>query len=125
MTVAFQGVMWEQGVDRPGSDLANFDLDKDDPALCQEACFLNPECKAWTYVHRGIQGAQPRCWLKNAIPEAVPNDCCISGTQASLEPPDDNPEPANVQGITRTHNQVRQNLNKGAFGNSYASRDRC
>lgn len=71
---------WEFSVDRPGSDLsAGQDLVRDDPALCATACAANGSCRAWTYVKPGVQGPNPRCWLKNAVPGARANDCCVSG----------------------------------------------
>ena len=71
----------EQGVDMPGADYRNFDLPKADPALCMNACMSDPACKAWTYVKPGFQGPNPRCWLKNAIPNRVQNTCCVSGVK--------------------------------------------
>ena len=74
-----QGNM-EVGIDRPGQDFQNFDLSSADPALCESACSLNQNCRAWTYVKPNtIQGPNPRCWLKTGIPNPVSNTCCISG----------------------------------------------
>ena len=67
--------------DRPGSDLASFDLTADDPLLCLKACAAEPACKAWTYVKPGVRGTAPRCWLKSAIPPKSSNDCCASGVK--------------------------------------------
>ncbi len=69
----------EQGVDRPGNDLHDFDLLSADPELCKAACAGHADCAAWTYVHPGVQGESARCWLKNPAPEAVADPCCISG----------------------------------------------
>ncbi len=74
-----QSGTYEENTDRPGMDLSNFDLSSPEPLLCQKACNDEPGCKAWTYVKPGIQGPNARCWLKDGIPDAYSNDCCISG----------------------------------------------
>jgi hypothetical protein len=80
----------EHNIDRPGADYNEPDLLRADPKLCQDACTLDPECKAWTYAAPncpGITGPKAHCWLKNAVPKAVPNKCCTSGTKPVLIPP--------------------------------------
>ena len=72
----------EDGIDRPGSDFRSLDLATADPALCQAECAGENRCIAWTFVKPGIQGEQARCWLKTPAPQAVENDCCISGVIA-------------------------------------------
>src|SRR4051812_8312916 len=69
------------GVDRPGSDYRDFDLDRSDPLLCRDACVAEAPCRAWTYVKPGVQGEKARCWLKEGVPEAVKSDCCVSGVR--------------------------------------------
>src|SRR5262245_53846296 len=77
--------------DRPGQDIDDFDLMAADPWLCDQACRANPNCKAWTYVKPNTdQGPRPRCWLKDAIPEAVPDTCCVSAISVS-QPSDTGP----------------------------------
>jgi len=78
---------FENDTERPGMDINNFDLADADPQLCKIACDKSNDCQAWTYVKPGFQGEKARCWLKNAIPEAIPNDCCISGikSEASMK----------------------------------------
>lgn len=74
-------VMWGN-IDMPGNDFANFDLQRDDPTLCQSACLGDAKCVAWTYVKPDtIQGPRARCWLKNPAPAFVENSCCISGAK--------------------------------------------
>jgi hypothetical protein len=74
------GIEWN--VDRPGSDFSNFNLPRADPGLCAEACARDSRCKAWTYVKPNtIQGPNPRCWLKYAVPRAVQRSCCVSGVK--------------------------------------------
>jgi hypothetical protein len=79
----------EFGVDRPGRDYRNFDLPANDPALCQNACFGEAQCKAFTFVRPGIQGPSARCWLKNQVPNPVNNACCVSGVTRAVPPPGD------------------------------------
>ncbi len=70
----------EVNIDRPGKDYKNFDLPYPDYNLCKTACEKEPSCRAWTYIKPyTIQGAKPRCWLKNGIPNPTHNNCCISG----------------------------------------------
>jgi hypothetical protein len=74
----------ENDVDRPGNDYRSFDLSSPDPTLCKQACDDDPNCKAFTYVKPGFQGTSARCWLKNAVPSAVPSSCCISGVKEEV-----------------------------------------
>ena len=69
----------EMDTNRPGNDYKDLDLSEADPALCKDACQKERRCKAWTYVKPGIQGDNARCWLKNPIPPAGPDECCVSG----------------------------------------------
>ena len=73
----------ETNTDRPGMDYSNFDLASANPSLCEQACNSDPDCRAFTYVKPGFQGANARCWLKNGIPTANPSDCCDSGVKGS------------------------------------------
>ena len=70
----------EYGKDRPGNDIANFNLPAGGtPTNCQGACVANASCAAWTFVRTGWQGPTPRCWLKNPAPAPVDAFCCVSG----------------------------------------------
>jgi hypothetical protein len=81
LIIAGQAYAWEENTDRPGMDYKNFDLTAADPALCENACKGDATCKAWTYVKPGIQGRAARCWLKNNVPTAKNNQCCVSGVK--------------------------------------------
>ena len=83
--------------DRPGFDYANFDIFPAPPFLsaeanCMERCRrdLSAPCLAWTFVKPGIQGPNARCWLKNRIPAARANNCCVSGVDPKPNEPDTN-----------------------------------
>jgi hypothetical protein len=75
------GPGYEQNTDRPGYDFSNFDLPEANPALCRDACLRNGGCQAFTYVNPGVQGPNARCWLKNSVPPATANNCCVSGVK--------------------------------------------
>jgi len=64
---------------RPGADYRSFELPAANPEMCREICYKEPRCAAFTYVHPHIQGPYARCYLKNAVPPAMPNGCGISG----------------------------------------------
>ncbi len=69
----------ERGVDRPGGDFRDFDLQKSDPKLCRSACINDKRCRAWTYVKPGHQGLKARCWLKTVASRPRSGSCCTSG----------------------------------------------
>lgn len=72
---------FEDGVDRPGSNLRAFEV-AGGPDECSQACAADPQCRAFTWVRPGVQGPQARCWLKSEVPAAVPNANCVSGLKA-------------------------------------------
>src|SRR2546422_4694019 len=76
----------EENTDRPGQDLRDFDLNLPSPGtfggpedVCRETCQRDDRCKAWTFVKAGIQGPNPRCWLKKVVPAPRTSNCCVSG----------------------------------------------
>ena len=73
----------EYNTDRMGLDYRNIDLTQADPAQCQTICSSEAQCKAWTSVKPGVQGPKTRCWLKQSVPNATPNPCCVSGLALS------------------------------------------
>lgn len=75
------GVSWEPGINRPGSDYRNFTLASDQPGLCARQCERERRCAAYTYVKPGIQGRDARCWLKHSVPQPVSDHCCVSGVK--------------------------------------------
>jgi hypothetical protein len=72
----------EPGTDRPGSDYRNFDLPLPRPEDCQSACMNEYACVAFTYVNPGVQGPNPRCWLKSSVAAPQASSCCVSGVKA-------------------------------------------
>jgi 1-phosphatidylinositol phosphodiesterase len=83
----------EWNIDRPGFDYRSFDLPAPDPAMCQSTCMNEPACAAFTYVNPGVQGPNARCLLKSAVPNAVPQACCVSGTKYASAPAAPPPAP--------------------------------
>jgi len=69
------GTIGEANVDRPGSDY-DHKVNGMTCHVCQETCYKEAECKAWTFVKGGPNAG---CWLKNSVPQPVPNNACISG----------------------------------------------
>ena len=77
----------ENGVNRIGGDYNDFEMEPNVAgfAPCQSACTSDPSCRAWTYVVPGVQGLKPHCWLKNTVPTASKDKCCVSGITANEE----------------------------------------
>jgi len=73
------GVDMSANTDRPGSDLQRIVLSSPDPHRCESMCRNHAACRSWTYVHPGVQGPEPVCYLKDATPEPVSSTCCVSG----------------------------------------------
>jgi len=71
----------EHDKDRLGGDYLGFDIRTDHIEDCENACKRDEKCAAWTYVKAGVQKPQARCYLKNVIPAASDNVCCVSGTK--------------------------------------------
>jgi hypothetical protein len=71
----------ESNTDRPGNDYTSVTLPSgSNAAACEALCKADgSNCKAWTFVKPGVQAANPRCWLKNTVPAAQANNCCVSG----------------------------------------------
>ncbi len=70
----------EQDVNRHGSDYRDFEMAaKDGYEVCRKACADDTKCLAFTFVKGGVQGTAPHCWLKNTVPQAYPDNSCVSG----------------------------------------------
>jgi hypothetical protein len=81
----FAAIILETNTNRPGSDFRNFNLSDANPELCQLACMEDARCVAFTYVKPNVQSASARCWLKDKIPNPVPDNCCISGVKSKQQ----------------------------------------
>jgi len=70
----------EFDTDRPGNDYVSRPLgDGDDQRACEALCRADGNCRAFTFVKGGVQGPHPVCYLKNAIPPAKHDACCVTG----------------------------------------------
>jgi len=80
----------ETNIDRPGLNYNNYPLSSADPQICANDCANDPNCNAFTYVKPGFRGenSDPECWLKNGVPDPVPNEYCISGVKHSMQKTD-------------------------------------
>lgn len=93
-TPSATGLEWD--TNRPGSDYKYFEFDEAAPfadRLCRNLCDDDPECLAWTFEFAARSPGYPsyyyargHCWLKNAVPDALYDECCVSGTIAGREP---------------------------------------
>ena len=81
LTMPQGSAVMEYETNRGGKDYKSFELNQANPAQCLTACDKDQTCKAWTYVKPGVQGTKARCWLKNDIPEARLDSCCVSGVK--------------------------------------------
>ena len=75
----------ETNIDRPGYDYHYFNLAQPSPDQCRDACNKDLMCRAFTYVHPGLQTAQAGCYLKWTVPKSFANGCCVSGIGVQLE----------------------------------------
>ncbi|MCJ7442978.1 MAG: PAN domain-containing protein, partial [Methanotrichaceae archaeon] len=71
----------DNNTDLPGSDYKNLELSTANPNLCALECSVDSACRAFTYVKPGYQGPNAQCWLKNAVPDQVQAECCVSGVK--------------------------------------------
>jgi hypothetical protein len=71
---------FEYDTNRSGSDYRTFETQAD-PTICRNECAKDPTCRAYTYVKPGVQGPNAKCWLKNTVPGASVNNCCVSGVK--------------------------------------------
>ena len=90
----------EYGKDRGGINISDFSLPANSgPEQCQGACWASAKCSGWTFVRSGVQGATPRCWLKDPVAAPTDNICCVSGLRGSTPPPPPPPTtPVNPRG---------------------------
>jgi hypothetical protein len=53
------------------------------PKIGKAACDRDAPCRAWTLVKLDRPGGMGYCYLKNVVPPAVAEDCCISGLKGA------------------------------------------
>jgi len=69
----------EMNVDRRGGDYRDYELQSADPHQCKKDCVNDPKCRAFTYLAPSYRGPNAHCFLKDSVPSASQNACCISG----------------------------------------------
>ena len=100
----------ESNSDRPGGDYKNFWINRETEAFvavkqCEQACEADPNCRAYTFVKPGVHGKDAHCYLKNAVPARVENDCCTSGVLRPATKADSCDVYARTAVISSQHNQ--------------------
>jgi hypothetical protein len=70
---------FEPGMNRYGGDYRSFDMLRGRNEDCRNACAGEAQCRAFSIVRAGVQGAYPRCWLKSTVPPATPDPNTTSG----------------------------------------------
>jgi hypothetical protein len=85
LTVPSQGANAKSTIlpntDMAGDDYRHFSEPRPRPRLCQEACLIDPTCRAWTFMREGVLGPLAVCWLKAGTPTPHPDICCTSGVK--------------------------------------------
>ncbi len=82
--VLFPSLGWGQaGFDRPGGDYASSHVRTGDPAVCAARCERDSRCRAWSFSYPRNHIREARCTLKNMVPAAKPDACCISGVRGA------------------------------------------
>jgi hypothetical protein len=71
----------EKDVNRAGYDYRDFTPAKADPVLCAQACASESRCVAWTWVKNEPEPPTGHCWLKDTVPDAGQDECCVSGVK--------------------------------------------
>lgn len=69
----------QNNVNLPGMDIGS--VPALTPLMCRQACQRDGRCASWTWVRPSV------CWLKNSVPQAVPNTCCVSAVERAAAPP--------------------------------------
>jgi hypothetical protein len=71
----------EMNVNRLGKDYRDFAPTQASVEICAEACIKESRCRAWTWVNANYDPPTGLCWLKNAVPDAAQDECCVSGVK--------------------------------------------
>jgi hypothetical protein len=69
--------------DRPGSDYLSAPVASGDPAECALVCERDRRCRAWSFNYPIDTTSGAVCWLKNAVPPRLRNNCCVSGVRGA------------------------------------------
>lgn len=80
------------GTDLLGNNYRTEILTRSNPKDCSDWCLIESQCRAATYVKPGVQGPEPRCWLKTSVPASSPN----TNTVSFIKYDSSNPAPTKV-----------------------------
>ena len=72
----------EVDVNRRGGDYRHYDLPSNNPNQCRDDCMNDPKCRAFTFLRPSYWGVNAHCFLKDSVPGATQESCCISGVKA-------------------------------------------
>jgi hypothetical protein len=72
---------FQPDTDVAGGDYRHFDLPVPRARLCQEACYNEEICQAWTFYRPGLLGPLAICWLKSGQTTSESDTCCVSGVR--------------------------------------------
>jgi hypothetical protein len=118
---------YEIDTTRVGSDYRDFGLPAPQPLLCHDACAADPYCKAYGYTKPGAgkHGNTPWCYLKNAVPPAAWNTCCMAGVKGVTPPVTAAAAAASTSGFTYEPDTMRQGSDYRDFGLAAAQPTLC
>ena len=71
----------EYNTNRPGMEYLTMVLGRPNPQECEDLCAAEKRCFAWTYIKPSENTPNAKCDLKRAVPDAVTDDCCVSGVK--------------------------------------------
>jgi hypothetical protein len=81
--MAAQPVQAQTNFDRPGGDYQSSPVPSGDPADCALVCERDRRCRAWSFNYPTDVASGAVCWLKNAVPARVPDNCCVTGVRGA------------------------------------------
>lgn len=73
----------EYNTDRPGGDFRQ--LTAVSPEACRGICSADNTCQAFTFVKPPAGSTAGQCYLKQSVPTAAANPCCISAKRKSAQ----------------------------------------
>lgn len=79
----------ESNTDRMGYDYRRIS-GVSTPDQCRTLCENDVKCQAYTWVKPGIQETAAVCYLKDPVPGAASNSCCVSGVVLAKSAPNSN-----------------------------------
>src|SRR6185369_134154 len=72
----------EVNVNRRGGDYRDYELPSNNPNQCRDDCLNDSRCQSFTFLRPSYWGPNAHCFLKNSVPAATQEACCISGLKS-------------------------------------------